>query len=271
MKPAALSEPSEEEVEESKKVEEKSEKSMKSVSMVKPLLGLSLYTIGSVGLIVWGICGEAGRDAFIGRGLAYVGWAFLTIIIGGMPRRQSDQEIVEIIEQEKSTARKTSLRELLGLLPPIVGFFLFWALFSHIAALQELGEKVLPIQIGPMMPLVGLYYALAGILTAAAFGWTIRILFTLVFGKEAMGTGDIYILAAIGAIAGIFVTIVGFFLGSVVGVLGIVVLLLWKTSRALSYGPWIAIGALLCMLFYNSIVNYVMPAVNTILQISRGG
>jgi prepilin signal peptidase PulO-like enzyme (type II secretory pathway) len=251
--------------------EESAEEPVKSVSMFWPVLGLSVYAIGSFGLILWGILGESYQTSFTGRGLSYVGWAFLTIIIGGIPRRQSDKEIVEIIEEEKSGARKMAIKEFFGLLPPIVGFWVFWAIFRYVGPIRLIGEKNLFLMIGPTMPLVGLYYALAGILVAAAFGWTVRILFTLVFGKEAMGTGDIYILAAIGAIAGIFVTILGFFLGSVIGVLGIVVLLLWKTSRALSYGPWIAIGALLCMLFYNPIANYVKPAMTVINHYFFGG
>jgi prepilin signal peptidase PulO-like enzyme (type II secretory pathway) len=265
--PKVESEIVEEEVEEV----EPDEKTKKQVSMFWPVLGLGVYAIGSVGLILWGILGEDNTESFTGRGFAYVGWAFLTIIIGGVPRRQSDKEIVEIIEEEKGGARRNAVKEFMGLLPPIVGFGLFWAIFQYLAPMKMIGERCLFVKIGPMMPLVGLYYSLAGILAATAFGWAVRILFTLIFGKEAMGTGDIYILAAIGAIAGIFVTILGFFLGSVIGVLGIVVLLLWKTSRALSYGPWIAIGALLCMLFYNPIANYVKPALFTLLQICRGG
>jgi leader peptidase (prepilin peptidase)/N-methyltransferase len=239
----------------------------KRVSMVGPVLGLGVYAAVSVGLIVWAIVGMGGEMAFKSRGLAYLGWAFLTIIIGGIPRRASDEEIVEIIEQEKSSARATAVKEFFGLLPVILGFVLFLVLFGYLPGLRTLSEKVIGARVGPLMPLMGLSAALAGMLVASAFGWAVRILFTLGFGKEAMGVGDIYILAAIGAISGAFVAVVGFFVGSVIGVLGIVVLLLWKTSRALSYGPWIAIGALFCLLFYRPIVNQVKPAVDTLLQL----
>jgi ascorbate-specific PTS system EIIC-type component UlaA len=66
------------------------------------------------------------------------------------------------------------------------------------------------------------------------------------------------------------VATVGFFGGSVIGVLGIVVLLLWKTSRALSYGPWIAIGGLVCMLFYGAFVRFFRPAADMVGSMIQG-
>jgi prepilin signal peptidase PulO-like enzyme (type II secretory pathway) len=231
------------------------------------VVGLAIFAIGSISLIAWSILGDHDKHAFNMRALAYVTWAFLAIVLGGIPHRESDQEIVEAIEQEKSSARVNALKELLGLLPVIAGFLIGVLAMWWNPAFQEIGWKVYQWKIGVFTPIVGLSYALMGMFLTATFGWAVRILFTLGFGKEAMGVGDIYILAAIGAIAGAFVAIVGFFIGSVIGVFGIVVLLLWKTSRALSYGPWIAIGALVCLLFYNPILNYLKPAGAVLLQL----
>jgi prepilin signal peptidase PulO-like enzyme (type II secretory pathway) len=234
------------------------------------VFGLAIFALGSIGLIVWSVAGGHDKYSFSTRALAYIVWAFLAIVLGGIPHRESDQEIVEAIEQEKSSARMNALKELAGLLPVIAGFLIGVLAMWWSPAFQEIGRKVYQWKIGIFTPVVGLSYALMGMFLTAAFGWMVRILFTLGFGKEAMGVGDIYILAAIGAIAGTFVAIVGFFIGSVIGVLGIVVLLLWKTSRALSYGPWIAIGALVCLLFYNPILNYLKPAGAILLQLIAG-
>ncbi len=76
-----------------------------------------------------------------------------------------------------------------------------------------------------------------------------------------MGVGDIYILSVIGTVAGPFVPILGFFIGSVIGVFGIAFLILWKTYRTLSYVPWISIGTFICLLFYNPIINYIKPII----------
>jgi prepilin signal peptidase PulO-like enzyme (type II secretory pathway) len=227
------------------------------------VIALVLFAFGSVGLVIWSAAGTGFVEDYKLRGLMYVAWAFLAIIAGGIPRRQSDQDIVEIIEQEKPEARRTAGRELAGLLPVIIGFIAGFFLLRHVPAFQA----VYFWQIGPFMPVMGLTWALVGLILAAAFGWVVRIGFTLIFGKEAMGTGDIYILAAIGTITGPAVAIIGFFIGSVIGVFGIVVLLLWKTSRALSYGPWIAIGTLVCLLFHDPIMNYLKPVAVVVGQL----
>jgi len=232
---------------------------------------LIFYALGSVGLVIWAIKGGTTTDEFKLRGLFYLIWAFLAIIAGAIPQRTSDKEIVEIIEQEKTTARKTAIMEFEGLLPVIIGFAVGFLLFRYVGSVQTFGRSAYNWQAGPFLPVKGFLMSLTGLLAAAGFGWVVRILFTLIFGKEAMGAGDIYILAAIGAVAGAFVTIIGFFLGSVIGVVGIMVLLLWKTSRALSYGPWIAIGALTCLLFYGPLVNYLRPLGSLFNQILFGG
>ncbi len=217
------------------------------------VIALIIFALGSISLVIWSAAGAGFVEDYKLRGLMYVVWAFLAIVAGGIPRRQSDQEIVEIIEQEKPAARKTAGKELAGLLPVIIGFVAGFLLLGRSGVFQAAYYW----QIGPFMPVMGLTWALVGLILAAGFGWVVRIGFTLIFGKEAMGTGDIYILAAIGTITGPAVAIVGFFVGSVIGVFGIVVLLLWKTSRALSYGPWIAIGTLVCLLFHDPIMNYL--------------
>ena len=261
----------EENVSELKKNESAKPKSKpKSNANAWQVAGLAIFAFGSICLIVWAILGEHDKYSFAMRALAYVGWAFLAIILGGIPQRQSDREIVQAIEEEKSFARITALKEFAGLLPIIIGFLVGVFAIHASPALENVVRKIYELKIGAFTPFVGLSYALAGIFLTSTFGWAVRILFTLGFGKEAMGAGDIYILAAIGAIAGTFVAIVGFFIGSVIGVFGIVVLLLWKTSRALSYGPWIAIGAWICLLFYNPIFNYLRPAGAMMLHLFTG-
>jgi len=230
------------------------------------VFALWILALGFVGLVLWSIYGGVRREEYYLRALVYVLWSFLTIIIGGIPRRESDRAIVELIEQEKSSARKTAFKELVSLVPVMIGF----AGGYFAAGVIPWVEKFYRLAVGPFFPMMGLAQALWGLAIAAALGWLVRILFTIGFGKEAMGAGDIYILAAIGSVAGPFVAIVGFFIGSVIGVLGIVVLLLWKISRALSYGPWIAIGSLVCLLFYDPIANYLQPVVRMVLQICFG-
>ena len=235
------------------------------------LVFMSGFIFFGLALIVWAIVG-AGRPAdYLPRAWGYLIWLFLAILIGLTPKRESDTEIVEIIEQEKTGARRQAVWESVHLLPAIVGAAVGVFLMSFWPGAAKLVERLFELQVAGFAPMAGLCAGLTGMLIAVGFGWFIRIGFTLLFGKEAMGVGDIYILAAVGAIAGPGVTILGFFLGSIVGVLGIVVLLLWKTSRALSFGPWIAVGTLMMVLFYRPIVTYLRPAAEGLGQVLRGG
>ncbi len=213
-----------------------------------------------IALIVWSIVSGDKRIDYDARAWSYIGWLFLAIVVGCIPHRQSDKQIVEIIEQEKSTARSVAIGELIMLMPATIGGAAMIVLMKLSPAFKALIGSVFDLQIGTHLPVVGLAAGVGAMVVAVAFGWSVRIGFTLLFGKEAMGIGDIYILAAVAAAAGPTVAIVGFFAGSVIGVFGIALLLLWKTSSALSYGPWIAIGTMVCLLFYKPLVNTLAPA-----------
>ena len=101
--------------------------------------------------------------------------------------------------------------------------------------------------------------AVFGLLVGAAWIWGTRILGTLAFGKEAMGLGDVHILAAVGAVAGWKVATLTFFAAPVFGLGWALYLLLARGRRELPYGPWLALGALAVMLFYDGIVGLIVP------------
>ncbi len=261
-------------VETQDKTEELTTKVSKPVSSISrsAIIFLAIYLIGALVIVTFLISGNNSMESYKIRLWAYCIWLFLAIIAGSVPKRESDEQIVQAIEEEKYSARAVALTEFIYLTPVIAGFIVFWAIARYISLAHQACYKLLMLQVGIFSPVKGIAFSLTGILITAAFGWFVRIIFTLVFGKEAMGPGDIYILSAIGAIAGPAVAILGFFLGSVIGVFGICVLLLWKTSRALSYGPWISMGAFVCMLGYDPIMNYLKPAAKAIaVMFSNGG
>ena len=94
------------------------------------------------------------------------------------------------------------------------------------------------------MFLAGGFQALGAACLAAGIGWIVRILGTLAFGKEAFGTGDIYIMAAIGAVAGLPLLFFAFFLGALLALVGVLATIFHKSSRAIPLGPWLAMGSL---------------------------
>ena len=105
----------------------------------------------------------------------------------------------------------------------------------------------------------GAVSAVAGMVLAAGMGWGVRILGTLAFGKEALGTGDIYILAAIGAVGGVWLAVLGFFIGAILALIGVLATIFHKRSRAIPFGPWIALGALVALFAYPPLLGSFSP------------
>ena len=234
------------------------------------MIMVSLMALACLGLIVSTIMGPNDYNSFTDRALVCVLLVFVSIVLGCIPTRQSDQLITETIEQERSGARKEALLDLLGLAPAIICALAAVVAVIHIPAFAQILKQALNFSLAGRMPVVGFANWLCGLIIAASFGWLIRIGFTLLFGKEAMGVGDIYMLAAAGCVVGWLAAVVGFFIGAVVGMLGVIILLLWKTTRALSFGPWLSIGVLITTLFYDRIMLRLILAYESIFQLATG-
>ncbi len=176
--------------------------------------------------------------------------------------RDSDQEIVEAIEQERHTARATALWELCHLLPAIVGAgFGYWLMqdAGWAARIHDALHGQMYVGGVAMMrhwePLYGISTAAAGYVIAGAMGWAVRIVFTLVLGKEAFGTGDIHMMAAAGCIAGWPVVALGFFLTCGVSVAGWLISMKFRRTRALPLGPWLSLSLLAVVIFLGPILK----------------
>ncbi|MFT5422501.1 MAG: leader peptidase (prepilin peptidase)/N-methyltransferase [Phycisphaerales bacterium] len=91
---------------------------------------------------------------------------------------------------------------------------------------------------------------LLGYLIGGAVVWGVRILGSLAFGKEAMGLGDVHLMAAVGACIGWIDPVIAFFLAAFLGtgwefarrILG------GTLNKALPYGPHLAAATVLVVL-----------------------
>ncbi len=234
------------------------------------MIMVGLMALACLGLIISTIMGPSDQNSFTDRALICILLVFISIVFGCIPTRESDKLITETIEQERSGARKEALSDLLALTPAIICAAAAVVAAIHVPAFAQVLKQALSFSVAGRVPIGGFANWLCGLIIAAGFGWLIRIGFTLLFGKEAMGVGDIYMLAAAGCVVGWLATVVGFFLGAVVALLGVLILLLWKTTRALSFGPWLSIGVLITILFYDRIMLRLILTYETIFQLTTG-
>ena len=174
---------------------------------------------------------------------------FIGIVTAGSFPRPADEEIEHELTSEEQGARKLALGEF-GQLLLIVGLggglvaLLLWL----VPGTQGWAQALL--QAEPRhewAPLAGLTFAVKGAIIAAASGWFVRIGFTLAFGREAFGTGDIYILAAAGATVGWDIAVLGLLCAVGLALAGFILGLLLKQTMIIPFGPWLALGFLVAL------------------------
>ena len=198
-------------------------------------------------------------------------WPALLVLFGlivatGAKARESDQQIVEAIEAERYNARKMVSIELACLLPAIAaGVLVLWYAHRSAPFTDWLHNAMDASPFGDWQPLTGLGTAAVGFIIGGGIGWLVRIVATLLIGKEAFGTGDIHMMAAAGCVAGWPVVLIGFMLCCLLALLGWVLALPFKQTRAIPLGPWLSLAFLIVALFYDPIMQ--SPQVQNIVDL----
>ncbi len=150
-------------------------------------------------------------------------------------------------------ARREMGKEMLFVLPILICFIVGWMIG------YERGTPPLLVQ--------GLAGSILGYLVGGGLVWAIRIFGTLGFGREAMGLGDVHLLAAVGAVVGWWDPILIFFIAPFSGLLyaGCAVILekIGKKQKEIPYGPHLAIATLL--------VVFLRPGVNWVWSVAMPG
>jgi len=150
-----------------------------------------------------------------------------------------------------------------------------WAGYPHVR--REIGKEILfclPVvglgllgwwltrSTGPLagpaasapLPVLALGGSLLGLLVGGGCVWATRILGSLAFGKEAMGLGDVHLMAGVGAALGWIDPLLAFLIAPFLGLgwaaLSVVFSGLFKRAgTALPYGPHLAAATMLVVLF----------------------
>lgn len=99
----------------------------------------------------------------------------------------------------------------------------------------------------------GLAVSLAGMFVGGGIVWLVRQAGFLFLREEAMGDGDIYLMAMVGAFLGWQPTVIAFFIAPLCALLAVVITLPFLRDRAIPYGPYLSLGTLLTLLFWQPI------------------
>lgn len=93
----------------------------------------------------------------------------------------------------------------------------------------------------------GLAVSVAGLVIGGGVVWFVRIAGQWVFRREAMGFGDVILMAMIGSFLGWQPTIVVFFLAPLCALLTLAVTWIFSRQREIPFGPYLSLGALLVL------------------------
>jgi leader peptidase (prepilin peptidase) / N-methyltransferase len=226
-------------------------------SHLGPVAFLAVVTAVTVALEVVACGSEA--EPLTGQMLTALGLVmlFASILAASWLPTEADEAISQAVENERSMAVRQAFREaaILGLCV-LAGLGLMWLV--RLDPISRSWTSLSDWTWSPdTRPLPGLTTALLGWVLAGGVCWLARVLFTMALRKEALGFGDIHIIAAAGAVLGPHLAIAGFFLAAPVALLGTLVLVFRKRYRTLPFGPWLSMGFLLALLWGRPLVLYV--------------
>lgn len=152
--------------------------------------------------------------------------------------------------------------------------YVFCSLF--VSSLIDFQYKIIPDEItcyGMLVGLIASYFfpvmhgevdarlaiadSILGLLCGGGIIYLLAIVGGIIFRKEAMGGGDIKLVAMIGAFLGVKLTIIAFLLSPYFAILIAIYYKFYKKEETIPYGPFLALGTMTAMIFGDSILQYL--------------
>jgi leader peptidase (prepilin peptidase)/N-methyltransferase len=144
--------------------------------------------------------------------------------------------------------------EVLFLLPPLMLAGLFGALTMKASGLSGIANTL-----ASTPHLNGILGAILGAHIGALVVWVTRILGSVVFGREAMGMGDVHLMFGVGAVLGAGMSTVAFFLSPLPALLIHLYLVFTDPKRAVPFGPYLSFASILVIFVYCPISAWLGP------------
>ncbi len=152
--------------------------------------------------------------------------------------------------------RREMLREVAFLAPIVSGGVIFLLVLGGGGELGRWWREIILEQ----KWMAGLLGSVFGFMIGGGVVWATRILGSLAFGREAMGLGDVHLMAAVGAVLGWAGATIAFFVAPFFGLGWALTRLALHRSREIPYGPFLSMGTLLVMVLYDMIIGYFAGA-----------
>ncbi|MCH7989044.1 MAG: prepilin peptidase [Planctomycetes bacterium] len=99
----------------------------------------------------------------------------------------------------------------------------------------------------------GLAVSLAGLLVGGGMVWTVRIIGASVLRREAMGFGDVVLMAMIGSFLGWQPIVVVLFLGAICAVVVVVAGWIFRRYKEIPFGPYLSLAAVIMIVDWKHI------------------
>ena len=173
---------------------------------------------------------------------------------------ESTGEIFQPHEELGINVRLEMLWEIAFLTPAVVLGLIFMAILTGDSEVGRWWSAIILEQ----KWLAGLLGSVFGFMIGGAVVWATRILGSLGFGKEAMGLGDVHLMAAVGAVLGWCSPLLAFFVAPFFGLGWALARLVIHRKREIPYGPFLSMGTLVVMVLHDHIVDYFAQAFNTL-------
>lgn len=109
----------------------------------------------------------------------------------------------------------------------------------------------------------GLAVAVAGFVVGGGLVWGVRLLGFVLLRREAMGFGDVTLMAMAGAFLGWQPTVVAFFLAPACALVAVILTALIRRDQYIPYGPYLSLGTLLTILGW----NVLWPACRNVFEL----
>ena len=157
---------------------------------------------------------------------------------------------VAIAKTNEINPRVEILREVVFLSPAFIGALIAYLLVTYVPFIATNWTELLTSS-NAAPYLNGFLASLFGYLIGGLWIWGARIFGTIGFGKEAMGLGDVHIMAAVGAVTGWIVPSIAFFVAPILGIAWAITLAFRKGQKEIPYGPWLSIASIVTLVFYD--------------------